>query len=349
MGQSNYYQLNRWARRWNAVREFGRRGFDPRYLWYRFRFNSVARLDWVGDFPPHLDIELTDACNLRCVMCVQSIGDGVPGAGHMDTAFAKRLIDQGAEHGLRSIKLNWRGESALHRDLPEVIAHAKKRGVLDVQLNTNAIPFSPERIKKVIEAGLDRVIVSMDGATKETYERIRVRAKYETLLQNVRDFYRIRETLGRTRPFIRIQMVRMKDNAHEVEQFIEMWKPWVDDIRISDVSNRGQGQIGVGDQVPVGRAQCPQPWQRMIVARDGTVLPCCSDWHMKWVIGDATAQPLTDIWKGRKMTALRTLHTKAQLDSIEPCKSCFVKESYVWERVTTENLETLRERKTYEY
>jgi radical SAM protein with 4Fe4S-binding SPASM domain len=349
MGQSNYFQVNRWQRRWNAVREFARRGFDPRYLYYRFRFNTVAPLNWVGSFPPHLDIELADECNLRCVMCTQGIEDGVKGAGLMHTDFALRLIDQGAEHGLRSVKLNWRGEAGLHRELPKVIAHAKARGILDVQLNTNGIPFSEDRIREVIQAGLDRVIFSMDGATKETYERIRVRAKYEVLVRNVKAFRRIRDELGLSRPFIRIQMVRMKDNAHEVEQFIQMWSGIVDDIRISDVSNRGQGQMSVGDQVPVERAQCPQPWQRMIVARDGNVLPCCSDWHMKWVIGNAHETPLTDIWKGRKMTALRTLHSKAQLDSIEPCKSCFVKESYVWRRVTPENIDELSKRKVYEY
>jgi radical SAM protein with 4Fe4S-binding SPASM domain len=349
MGQSNYFQRNRWRRRRNAVLEFAKRGFDPRYLWYRLRFNTVARFNRIGDFPPHLDIELADACNLRCVMCVQGIEDGVKGAGLMDTEFALRLIDQGAEHGLRSIKLNWRGESALHRDLGMIIAHAKKRGVLDVQLNTNGIPFTQDRIREVVNAGLDRVIISIDGATKETYERIRVRAKYETLVRNVQDFARIRNEMGCTRPFIRIQMVRMRDNAHEVEDFIRMWTPWVDDIRISDVSNRGQGDLSVGDQVPIARAQCPQPWQRMIVARDGTVVPCCSDWHMKWVIGDATKESLTDIWKGRKMTALRTLHLKQQLDSVEPCKSCFVKESYVWKRVTPENIDELSKGKIYQY
>lgn len=349
MGQSNYFQLNRWQRRWNVVREFALRGFDPRFVWYRFKFNNVAKFNWVGDFPPHLDIELADACNLRCVMCVQGIGEGVPNAGYMDTEFAKKLIDQGAKHGLRSIKLNWRGESGLHKDLPEIIAYAKKAGVLDVQMNTNAIPFSPERIRKVIEAGLDRVIISIDGATKETYEKIRVRAKWETLVRNVQAFSTIRKELGRSTPFIRVQMVRMQDNAHEVAEFMEMWKPWVDDIRISDVSNRGQGQMSVGDQVPVARAQCPQPWQRMIVARDGKVAPCCSDWGQEFVIGDATKDSLTDIWKGRKMTGLRTIHERGQLDNIEPCKSCFVKESYVWERVTPENLEELSKRKTYQY
>lgn len=351
MGQSNYYQLNAWRRRWSWVVEVAKRGFDPRFLWYRANFVLRPKLDVVGRFPPHLDIELSDACNLRCVMCTQGIEDGVKGATTMDTGFAKRMIDQAARHGVRSIKLNWRGESALHRDLADVIRHAKSKGILEVQMNTNGIPFTTIRIREVILAGLDRVIISMDGATKETYERIRVRASFEKLRENVMLFRSIRDELGRVRPFIRIQMVRMKDNAHEVEQFIEMWKPIVDDIRISDVSNRGQGDHTVGDQVAVERACCPQPWQRMIVARDGRVLPCCSDWQMEWTVGDANKEDLGAIWRGKRMTKLRQLLRDRKLDEFAPCNHCFVKESYVWEKVTPDTLLQIQsgEKKVYQY
>jgi radical SAM protein with 4Fe4S-binding SPASM domain len=351
MAQSNYREINAWQRRWNMLVEYWKRGLDPRYFWYRLKFRWAPRLDIVTPFPTHLDIELSDACNLRCIMCIQGIEDGVKGAGHMDTAFAKRMIDQGAARGLKSIKVNWRGESALHRDLAEIIRYAKFKGILDVQLNTNGIPYTAERIREIILAGLDRVIVSMDGATKETYERIRVRASYEKLRENVILFWKIRNELGRVKPFIRIQMVRMKENAHEVDQFFEMWKPYVDDIRISDVSNRGQGDVSVGDQAPIARAVCPQPWQRMIIARDGRVLPCCSDWHMEWVIGDAKKQDLTEIWHGKAMNELRQLLRERRLDEFAPCNHCFVKESYIWERVTPESLAQIRrgEKKVYQY
>ncbi len=348
MGQSNYSQVNAWQRRWNWFAEVCKRGFDPRYLWYRAKFVFGPKFDIVTKFPPHLDIELSDACNLRCTMCTQGIEDGVEGAGNMDLSFAKKMIDQGAQNGVRSLKLNWRGESALHKGLAEVIHHAKQAGMIDVQMNTNGIPYTEPRIREIITAGLDRVIFSMDGATKETYERIRIRASFEKLRENVMLFKNIRDELGQTRPFIRIQMIRMKENAHEVEQFLEMWKPYVDDIRISDVSNRGQGNVSVGDQVPIGRARCPQPWQRMIVARDGQVLPCCSDWHMKWKIGDATKEDLASIWRGEAMSELRQRLRDRRLDEFDPCKECYVKESYVWQQVTEDNLIQIK-KKAYQY
>jgi radical SAM protein with 4Fe4S-binding SPASM domain len=128
-------------------------------------------------------------------------------------------------------------------------------------------------------------------------------------------------------------MVRMKDNQHEVDQFIEMWKPFVDDIRVEDVSNRGQGEgMAVGDWVAVGRKRCPQPWQRMVVARDGKVLPCCADWHREFIIGDATKQLLSEIWRGKNMERMRQVQRDVRLDEMSPCNSCYVKESFVWER-----------------
>lgn len=113
-----------------------------------------------------------------------------------------------------------------------------------------------------------------------------------------------------------------------------MWKPFVDDIRVEDVSNRGQGeQMSVGDWVTVGRKRCSQPWQRMVVARDGKVLPCCADWHREFIIGDATKESLADIWKGKRMEAMRQVQRDVRLDHMSPCNHCYVKESFVWKKL----------------
>lgn len=331
---AKYQEVNSWKRRISSIAEWIRRGLDLRYLIYRTKWNFVADHDYVTSFPLHLDIETTDACNLKCVMCVHGT-TGVPETGRIDVAFAKSLIDQAVAGGTQSIKFNWRGEPALHTGLEELVAYAKKKGILEVQFNTNGIPFTRERIQALIEAGLDRVIVSIDGATKETYESIRIGATYERLMNNVRMFYELRTQLGRQRPFIRVQMVRMRDNESEVQQFLEMWKEIADDIAIKEVTDRGQGgHFHVGDQVAVGRRRCNQPWQRMIVARDGKVFPCCSDWYRTYEIGDATSVPLKEIWHGARMEQLRDHNRAKRLDDVDPCKKCFVLSSYEWRKMT---------------
>ncbi|MBI3075981.1 MAG: radical SAM protein [Deltaproteobacteria bacterium] len=329
---SRYREVGASRRRILLLKEALRRGLDWKFWIYRLKFRYAPRYDVITRFPTHLDIETTDACNLKCIMCVHGT-TGVPDTGYIDMGFAKRLIDEGAAHGLYSIKFNWRGEPLLHPGLAELVAYAKKKKILEVQFNTNGIPLTERRVRELIEAGLDRIIFSMDGASKETYERIRVGAKFETLVRNVRRFYEIREEMGRKKPFIRVQMVRTKDNKDETDALFDMWEPFVDDIRVNDVSDRGQGDhLAVGDQVAVGRARCPQPWQRMVVSRDGKVLPCCSDWYREYIIGDATKQSLTQIWRGGKMEDLRQVQRELKLDEITPCNHCFVKESYTWQR-----------------
>ena len=333
-----YQEINGLQRKFYAVMEWMRRGLDPRFLAYRAKWNFVAKYDYVPSFPIHLDIETTEECNLKCVMCVHGI-TGVKNTGMIDMGFARQTIDQAAAGGTKSIKFNWRGEPALHKGLEELVAYAKQKGILEVQINTNGIPFTRKRAEALIDAGLDRIIFSMDGATKETYERIRVKASFDKLMSNIKMFHEIREAKGRKRPFIRIQMVKMRDNQNEVDQFLEMWKGIADDIAVKDVTDRGQGgQLHVGDQITTGRRRCNQPWQRMIVARDGKVFPCCSDWDRTYEIGDANRDSLKSIWKGKPMEDLRQINREGRLNETDPCKNCFVITSYEWRKMTEDEM-----------
>jgi radical SAM protein with 4Fe4S-binding SPASM domain len=301
-----------------------------KYRLYRLKWDYYQKFGIVSSFPFHVDIETTDACNLRCIMCVHGT-TGVKNTGMIDTDFAKALIDQMASQGAYSVKFNWRGEPALHKGLVFLVKYASQKGLIDVQFNTNGLPYSEGKIEELIEAGLDRIIFSMDGATKETYESIRVGADYDKLIYNVKTFHQLRKKMNRTKPHIRIQMIKMKTNKDEVKQFIEMWKPFVDEIQINEVTDRGQGDtLNVGDRVAVGRRRCPQPWQRMVVSWDGKVMPCCGDWNMKWIIGDAKKESLKAIWKGEKMSRLRRLIKDLKLNQFEPCKNCFAQASYIW-------------------
>jgi radical SAM protein with 4Fe4S-binding SPASM domain len=330
----DYKEPGRWRRHYYRVVEFLKRRCDIWFLLYRFKWNYAHRLDWVIPFPTNIDIEPTGLCNLKCIMCPQAFETISEEDSRMiDLDLARKVIEEAAANGVYSIKFTWRGEPALHRGLVEMVRYCKARGVPEVQFTTNGTPYTERKIRELIEAGLDRIIFSMDGARKETVEKIRVGLDYDRAVANIKAFHRVRGELGRAKPFIRIQMVRMKDNAAEVDAFIEMWKPYADDLRISDVTDRGQGgHLAVGDQVAVGRQRCPQPWQRMVIAPTGEVMPCCADWHKEWVIGDVKNQSLKEIWRGPRMEAMRQVQRDLRLDGVSPCKACFVTESYVWQR-----------------
>lgn len=337
MAGAKYRELNKNYRRVKAMAEVVKRGFDLRFLLYRFKWKYAHKLNWVLPFPTNIDIEPTGLCNLKCVMCPQAFDEMPDEESQMiNMDLAKKIIDESADNGVYSIKFTWRGEPALHKGLVEMVRYAKSKGIPEVQFTTNGTPYNEKKVRDLIDAGLDRIIFSVDGARKETVEQIRVGIKFDKVVETIKAFHRLRGEMGRTKPFIRVQMVRMKANAHEVGEFIELWKPYVDDIRIADVTDRGQGgHLAVGDQVAVGRQLCPQPWQRMMVSPNGEVVPCCADWGKEWVIGDVNKQSLKEIWTGPRMEAMRQLQRELRLDEENPCKACFVKESYVWQRVAS--------------
>ena len=331
-----YREPNKHYRRLMAAVEFVKRGFDVRYALYRLRWNYAHRYDYVGNFPVNLDIEPTEACNLKCIMCPQAF-EAFPDSKMIEVDFTKQLIDQAAANGTYSIKFTWRGEPAIHKGLVEMVRYAKDKGIPEVQFTTNGTPFTERKIRDFIRAGLDRIIFSMDGASKETVETIRAGIDYERTVENIKMFHRIRGEMGSARPFIRVQMVRMKANAHEVDAFMDFWKHYADDIQVADVSDRGQGgDLAVGDQVPVGRTRCPQPWQRMVVASNGDVVPCCADWRKEWVVGNAKQTDLKTLWRSAGMEAMRQVQRDLTLDDVSPCDKCFVRASFVWERPTAD-------------
>ena len=91
-----------------------------------------------------------------------------------------------------SIKLNWRGEPLLNPHLSEIISYAKSSGIVDVIINTNATHLTEKKSIELIQSGLDYIIFSFDGGTKETYESNRVsRFKpntFESVVANIRRF-----------------------------------------------------------------------------------------------------------------------------------------------------------------
>jgi len=266
-------------------------------------------------------------------MCIHGLG-GVTDVGFIDRALAVKAIDQCSELGVYSIKFNFRGEPLLHPDIAYFVRYAKEKNIMEVQFNTNGLPISKQGIEELIDAGLDRIIFSVDGANKETYERIRVGGNFDRLLGNIDTFLDIKRDKCLKRPFIRVQMVKYYGAEDEADQFIDYWtNKKVDNIAIIQKQDREnkEGYPLKDGKRPTGRTFCEQPWQRLNVNRDGKVLMCCGDWDRKVIVGDLSEQTLREIWKSRRLKSLRSKISKGMLDKIPSCKNCFRPTTYRWD------------------
>src|SRR5947209_6301489 len=172
--------------------------------------------------PRFLQVEPVGQCNLRCRMCpIQFRKDGPPYGppAFMDFDTFTRLIDQFSD--LEELQLQGLGEPMMHPRLFDMIAYAAGKGVR-VSTNSNMTLLNPARAERCITSGLHELHVSIDGATAATYERIRVRAKFDRVVGNVRLLLDTRRRLGSETPHVRMVCVLMRQNLQEMPDLVRL-------------------------------------------------------------------------------------------------------------------------------
>jgi len=295
------------------------RGLSPfeieRYREYRKKWEEYPLQKLLEPFPLHLDIEATSACNLKCPFCITTHANFKNGL--MKYEVFKAIIDEGSEKGLYAIKLNWRGESLIHPKLPEMISYAKTKGIIDVFLNTNATLLTKDKARRLIEAGIDRIIISFEGYEKEFYESQRVGAVFEETVENIKNLMSIKRTLDKSLPWVRIQTVLLEELKGKIEQYSQYWAEIVDEVACIDLKNEV-------DRVAVGKSDwvCPQLWQRLTISWDGQILPCVNDHFCKMSLGNVRDNSIEECWRSEQLTEMRQIHNDGLAHTIEGCLDC---------------------------
>ena len=114
----------------------------------------------------------------------------------MDEGTFRRIIDECAVERCREVHLHNFGEPLLDKNLENRVRYAKKAGIEKVKIFSNGALLTEKRAKGLIEAGLDEIKVSMDGATRDEFERIRVPLKYDAVVENIRRLVAYRNEVG---------------------------------------------------------------------------------------------------------------------------------------------------------
>ena len=289
---------------------------DAKYLEYRRQWMENPKNFKVRDFPIHLDIEITNRCNLKCTFC-----DKLPlltkdQIGDMDINLYKKILDEGEKSELYSIKLSYRGEPLLHRRVAEMVAYAKKKGILDIYFNTNGMLLTKKMILLLMDAGLDRISISVEGTNPVAFERERCGAKFHKILRNVDTLMELREQRGYRHPRVRMQTVRLP--GIDLDQYRIFWQPHCDEVAAidyKDVVNRDAHLIDES-------WACPQLWQRMTIEWDGTIMPCNNDDCRGLSPGNVKSRTVQECWKAPIVVKTRRLHKQGKSHLVKSCNGC---------------------------
>ncbi len=219
------------------------------------------------------------------------------------------------------------GGPLIHPQLPELIAYAAGQSSIgETVMSTNATLLRGARAEALLGSGLSCLVLSLDGATRETYESLRLGAKYDETMDNVSSFLDRRRVLGRG-PRMVFQLIKMEETRNEVEEFRRRWERLLeagDEISIkpynnwSDRHRSGPRDLGINFRTPCFTFL----WDFLAVAWDGTVLPCCYDSECVLSPGSFPEQTLEQIWNGHKLRELRDAHWKLDFERFPICANC---------------------------
>ncbi|HPJ56239.1 MAG TPA: radical SAM/SPASM domain-containing protein [Kiritimatiellia bacterium] len=275
--------------------------------------------------PIRLWFDTCSACNLRCVMCPNK---DLPPAekGMMSLDLFRRVIDQAHPH-VSDIYLHHRGEPLLNRHLPDMIRYARARGIR-CRFHTNGALLTEDRARDLIAASPELVSFSIDGFEKDTYERIRVGADFDQTIVNVRRLLRLRREARQSLPYVVVERIRFRGEtpAPEARERAERLRRDLLRDGVNEIVEKEE-YVWAGDAPPDAPAaartftQCTFPWYAMVIGWNGVVTPCPQDFWGRLPMGDASRQPLADIWNGPAYQDLRRrlLH---DLDSLPLCRRC---------------------------
>jgi radical SAM protein with 4Fe4S-binding SPASM domain len=172
--------------------------------------------------PRFLQIEPVGQCNLRCQMCpIQFRRDGPPYGPPAFMPFheLKRILDQMPE--VEHLHLQGLGEPLMHPRIFDMIEYASARGI-EVSTNTNLTLLTKARAERCVRSGLAQIHVSIDGATPETYNSIRVRSSLSRVLENLAALNEARHQAGMDGPGVRIVTVVMRQNLDELAGIVRL-------------------------------------------------------------------------------------------------------------------------------
>jgi len=288
--------------------------------------------------PDSIAVEPTTACNLRCPECPSGLRQFSRNTGNMDFDMFKSIIDQSYTH-LSFLTLYFQGEPYINKNFLDFVKYASQKKIYTAT-STNAHFLNDQAAKETVESGLDRLIISLDGTTQETYEQYRKEGKIQKVIEGTKNVVKWKRELQSKTPHIIFQFLVVKPNEHQIDQARELTKELgVDEIKFktAQIYNYKKGHELMPSKEKYSRYKkmpngefglkskmgnhCWRMSHSPVVTWDGLMVPCCFDKDAKHKMGDLKSNKLTNIWRGKEYKAFRERLTQSR-SSIDICNNC---------------------------
>lgn len=308
-------------------------------VWMSYHISKALKKSSFGlGFPISMAIEPTTSCNLRCPECPSGLRQFTRPIGMLEPTFFKTTIDAVYKE-LIYLTFYFQGEPYLNPNFLDMVKYASEKGIY-TSTSTNAHYLNEEQAIKTVESKLDRLIISIDGTTQETYQQYRIGGTLQKVIDGTKNIIAAKKTLKSKTPHIVFQFLVVKPNEHQLNDVQQLAKELgVDEVifKTAQVYDFENGNPLIPENIKYSRYkknadgtysiknkllnQCWRMWSSCVVTWDGVVVPCCFDKDAKHQLGDLKKQTFKELWKSEKYQNFRQSILKSRQE-IDICKNC---------------------------
>jgi radical SAM protein with 4Fe4S-binding SPASM domain len=288
--------------------------------------------------PFSLSIEPTTACNLGCPECPSGLKKFSRPTGKLDLDLHKKILTDVKRH-VFYINYYFQGEPFLHPQFLDLIKEAKRHKIYTAT-STNAHFIDYKKAEEIVNSGLDRLIISIDGITQATYEQYRVHGQLNKVLEATTHLVTAKKELGVHTPYLIFQILAVAPNEHEIENVLQLGKDMgVDEVRIktAQLYDYKNGNPLMPENEAYSRYRkkadgtyvlkyklgnyCWRMWSGSVFTWDGKLVPCCFDKDALHQLGDIKQERFRSIWKSEAYRRFRK-QVFSKRKAIDICQNC---------------------------
>ncbi len=286
--------------------------------------------------PEALSIEPINKCNLSCIECPTGTDELKRPKTEISYDNYINVIDNTYKY-LNYLILYFQGEPFLSKNIFKMISYANKKNIF-TYVSTNGHFLSTDNCKKIINSGLDKITISLDGTTQETYEKYRKNGEIEKVLKGIENLVKTKKDMNSLRPFIEIQFLVFKHNQHEIPEIKKLYKQ----LGVNKLSLKSaqfyhkenyklltnidkyarykleNGELKLKKKL---RNRCWRMWHSLVVTSLGDIAPCCFDKDAYYSFANVSDVNITEIRSNvnYKNFASTILNNRG---SIDICRNC---------------------------
>ena len=315
-----------------------KRIFNLTALKLSYYLSLLLKKSIVWGKPFSLSIEPTTACNLGCPECPSGLKKFTRPTGKLDVLFHQKLLKNVGKQ-VFYINYYFQGEPFLHPQFLDLIKEAKVHKIY-TSTSTNAHFIDEVKADEIVNSGLDRLIISIDGMTQETYENYRVNGTLSKVLEATKFLIASKKKFKSATPHLIFQFLAVRQNEHEVPSVFKLAKEiGIKEVRIktAQLYDYKNGNKLMPENEDYSRYKlasngtyvlkyktgnhCWRMWSSSVLTWDGKVVPCCFDKDAQHVLGSVADQDFDLIWKSKKYSNFRNA-ILSNRNGIDICQNC---------------------------